>query len=72
MLAAKNVALALAREACAALGVVHALPRIEAVGDSGLRVIVDRASAGAQAEALRDRLTQTMGALPLKVEVALA
>jgi fatty-acyl-CoA synthase len=72
MLAARNVALTMAHEACTAVGIPHAVPRIEVVGDNGLRVTVDRASAGAQADALRDRLAQALGALPLKVEVALA
>jgi fatty-acyl-CoA synthase len=72
MLAAKNVALALAREACTALGVAQALPRIESVGDNALRVTVDANAAGVQAEPLRDRLTQALGALPLKVEIGLA
>lgn len=72
MLAAKNVALALAREACMTLGVPYALPRVESVGENTLRVTVDAAAADAHAKPLRDQLAQSLGALPLKVEVVLA
>ncbi len=69
-MAARKVAEAMVEEACAALGVAGpARPRVQADGDSALKVVVDEAAAGALAQPLRARLRQALGRLPFKTAV---
>lgn len=69
-MAARKVAEAMVEEACAALGVAGpARPRVQADGDSALKVVVDAAAAGALAQPLRARLRQALGRLPFKTAV---
>jgi len=71
-MAAQKVASSIVDDACAALGLGEAArPRVEADGDSALKVIVDSAATGAQAAQLHAQLTQALGRLPFKTQVVL-
>ncbi|SCK41239.1 fatty-acyl-CoA synthase [Variovorax sp. HW608] len=74
-LAARKVAEAIVDEACAALGLAGlgeaARPRVEADGESALKVIVDAAAAGAKAPQLHAQLAQSLGRLPFRTQVVL-
>ena len=71
-MAARKVATTMVDEACAALGIADsARPQVQADGDSALKVIVDAAAAGAQAETLRLQLHEALGRLPFKTQVIL-
>ena len=72
-LAARRVAEALVGEACAALGLPAGThPLVRAESDKALQVTIDTAAVGAQqAAALQAHLQQTLGRLPLRVEIVL-
>lgn len=69
MLAAKNVAATLTREIQAGLGLGHLPVRVEVEGESTVRVLVDKAAAGAQAQPLQEQLAQALSRLPVKTQV---
>lgn len=72
LMAARKVATTMVDEACAALGVgAAARPQVQADGDSALKIIVDSAALGAQAQALQNQLQQALGRLPVKAQVIL-
>jgi fatty-acyl-CoA synthase len=72
-MAAGKVAETIVDEACAALGLGNAArPRVEADGESALKVTVDAAATGAQAGQLHAQLQQLLGRLPFKTQVVLA
>jgi len=72
VMAARKVATAMVDEACAALGIAGpAQPQVLADGDSALRVLIDAAATGPQAEALRLQLHDALGRLPFKTQVLL-
>jgi fatty-acyl-CoA synthase len=48
-----------------------ARPQVQADGDSALKIIVDSAAVGAQAQALQNQLQQALGRLPVKAQVIL-
>jgi fatty-acyl-CoA synthase len=69
-MAAMNVANGLIDEICASLKVPPAArPLVRVVNETGLAVTLDTAAAGAQADALRDRVQEALGRLPLKTQV---
>ncbi|MDM0024644.1 acyl-CoA synthetase [Variovorax saccharolyticus] len=71
-MAARKVATAMVDEACAALGIAGpARPQVQADGDSALRVLIDAAATGTQAESLRQQLHDALGRLPFKTQVLL-
>lgn len=71
-LAARKVAEALVNEACTTLGLGAAVrPQVQADGESALKVIVDAAAIGAQAQPLQAQLQQVLGRLPVKLQVIL-
>jgi len=72
MLAACNVATAMASEIVAGLGLAaSARPLVQADGDKAVQVLIDSEAAGAQAHALQQQLQQALGRLPVKVQVIL-
>jgi len=72
LMASRKVAATMVDEACAALGVgAAARPQVQADGDSALKIIVDSAAVGAQAQALQNQLQQALGRLPVKAQVIL-
>jgi fatty-acyl-CoA synthase len=72
MLAACNVAAAMATVVVADLGLAHtARPHVQADGDKAVQVLIDSQAAGAQAPLLLQRLQQALGRLPVKVQVVL-
>jgi fatty-acyl-CoA synthase len=72
MLAACNVAAAMASEIAAALGLPpSARPRAQADGDKAVQVLIDSRAAGAQAPALQQQLREAVGRLPVKVQIVL-
>ncbi len=71
-LAARRVAEAVVGEVCTAMGLgAAARPSVHPDGESALKVSIDAAAAGAQAEALRVQLQEALGRLPVKVLVML-
>jgi fatty-acyl-CoA synthase len=71
-LAARRVAEALVEEAWADLDLGPAArPTVQAEGESALRVVIDAAAAGPAAQALHERLSQSIGRLPFKTTVVL-
>jgi fatty-acyl-CoA synthase len=72
MLAACNVAAAMAAEIAAGLGLAPAArPHVQADGDQAIQVLIDPQAVGAQAPALQQQLQQALGRLPVKVQVVL-
>jgi fatty-acyl-CoA synthase len=72
MLAACNVAAAMAGEIAASLGLApSARPRVQADGDKAIQVLVDSQAAGAQSTDLQQQLQRALGRLPVKVQVIL-
>ncbi|HSH88625.1 MAG TPA: AMP-binding protein, partial [Ramlibacter sp.] len=72
MLAACNVATAVAGEIVAEMGLApSAQPRVQADGDKAIQVLIDPLAAGQQAAALQQQLQQALGRLPVKVQVIL-
>ncbi|MDM0078033.1 acyl-CoA synthetase [Variovorax sp. J2P1-59] len=71
-MASRKVAATMVDEACAALGIdAAARPQVQADGDSALKVVIDPAAVGAQAQALQGQLQQVLGRLPVKAQVIL-
>jgi fatty-acyl-CoA synthase len=71
-LAARRVAEALVEEAWADLDLPGAArPTVQAEGESALRIVIDAQAAGTAAEALHERLAQSIGRLPIKAQVVL-
>ena len=71
-LAACQVATAAADEICIRLGLgPQARPKVQAVEDGALQVVVDAAAAGAQAGPLHEQLSQVLARLPIKTQVVL-
>ena len=56
---------------CTELGVAGR-PTVQAEGENAVRVTVDAATAGPDAQALCERLRQVLEPLPVKVQVALS
>ncbi|HSV48307.1 MAG TPA: acyl-CoA synthetase, partial [Ramlibacter sp.] len=72
MLAARNVAAAIADEIADSLGLpAAARPRVQADGDKALQVVIDAQAAGDQAAALQQALQQALGRLPVRLQVVL-
>ncbi|OUL99732.1 acyl-CoA synthetase [Variovorax sp. JS1663] len=71
-LAARRVAEALVEEAWADLDLGPAArPAVQPEGESALRIVIDAAAAGPAAQALHERLSQSIGRLPFKSTVVL-
>lgn len=71
-LATRKVADALVDQICAGLGLgATARPQVQVDAESALKVIVNAAAAGSQAQPLQAQLQQVLGRLPVKLSILL-
>ncbi|GAA4352734.1 acyl-CoA synthetase [Variovorax defluvii] len=71
-LAARRVVEALVEEAWAGLDLGPAArPAVQPEGENALRIVIDAAAAGPAAQALQERLSESIGRLPFKTAVVL-